>query len=87
MSLFTCVFLSSQSMMGNKDRAVKGLTGGIEFLFKKNKVDYVKGFGKISGPNAVQVKLNEGGEQTLQTKNILIATGRMIHKVDEWMDA
>ena len=65
--------------MGNKDRAVKGLTGGIEFLFKKNKVDYVKGFGKIAGPNAVQVKLNEGGETTLQSKNILIATGMDVY--------
>ena len=62
--------------MGNKDRAVKGLTGGIEFLFKKNKVDYIKGFGKITGPNTVQVKLNEGGESTVQAKNILIATGK-----------
>jgi dihydrolipoamide dehydrogenase len=39
-------------------------------------VDYVKGFGKIAGANAVNVKLNEGGETTLQTKNILIATGQ-----------
>ena len=62
-------------MMGNKERAVRGLTGGIEFLFKKNKVDYVKGFGKVAGPNAVHVQLNDGGESTLQTKNILIATG------------
>ena len=37
--------------MKNKSKAVAGLTGGIEFLFKKNKVDYVKGWGKFNGPN------------------------------------
>ena len=36
-------------MQKKKDKAVTGLTSGIEFLFKKNKVDYVKGYGKFSG--------------------------------------
>eukprot|EP00168_Porphyra_purpurea_P000842 TRINITY_DN10971_c0_g1_i1.p1 TRINITY_DN10971_c0_g1~~TRINITY_DN10971_c0_g1_i1.p1 ORF type:complete len:151 (+),score=8.69 TRINITY_DN10971_c0_g1_i1:63-515(+) len=39
-----------KTMMSNKAKAVKGLTGGIEMLLKKNKVDYVKGFGKLSRP-------------------------------------
>ncbi len=64
-----------KTMLGNKDKTVRQLTGGIEYLFKKNKVDYVKGFGKVAGPHAVHVQLNEGGETTLDTKNILIATG------------
>lgn len=38
-------------------------------------VDYVKGFGKLGGPNTVNVDLTEGGKQSLETKNILIATG------------
>jgi dihydrolipoamide dehydrogenase len=35
--------------MKSKEKSVTGLTGGIEFLFKKNKVDYVKGWGKFNG--------------------------------------
>lgn len=38
-------------------------------------MDYVKGFGKLGGPNTVNVDLAEGGTQSLETKNILIATG------------
>ena len=62
-------------MMGAKDKAVRQLTGGIEFLFKKYGVDYVKGWGKLTGANQVTADLTEGGEQVLNTKNILIATG------------
>src|SRR3546814_19716053 len=49
------------------------LTKGVEFLFKKNKVDYVKGAGTIEKPGAVRVDGETPG--TLATKNILIATG------------
>lgn len=52
-----------------------GLTGGIEFLFKKNKVDYVKGWGKFSGENSVAVDLNDGKKDEVSAKNIIIATG------------
>lgn len=38
-------------------------------------MDYIKGFGKLGGPNTVNVDLTEGGKQSLETKNILIATG------------
>uniref|UniRef100_A0A7R9W9U4 Dihydrolipoyl dehydrogenase n=1 Tax=Pseudictyota dubia TaxID=2749911 RepID=A0A7R9W9U4_9STRA len=62
-------------MQESKAGTVKGLTGGIEHLFKKHKVDYFKGKGSISGPNAVSVALNEGGNETLDTKNVVIATG------------
>jgi dihydrolipoamide dehydrogenase len=44
-------------------------------LFKKNKVDYHKGYGKITGPNTVEVALNDGTKKTINTKNIVIATG------------
>jgi len=62
-------------MMSSKQKAVKGLTGGIEMLFKKNKVTYVKGFGRLASPTGVLVDLSSGGQQTLSTKNIIIATG------------
>eukprot|EP00271_Cylindrocystis_brebissonii_P009002 TRINITY_DN23580_c0_g1_i1.p1 TRINITY_DN23580_c0_g1~~TRINITY_DN23580_c0_g1_i1.p1 ORF type:complete len:517 (+),score=93.38 TRINITY_DN23580_c0_g1_i1:142-1692(+) len=63
------------AMMKQKDGAVAGLTKGIEGLFKKNKVTYVKGHGKLTGPNEVTVDLLEGGQKTVGGKNIIIATG------------
>jgi len=62
-------------MMANKSKSVAALTGGIEFLFKKYKVDYVKGFGTLSGPNSVAVALNAGGSQVIEGKNIILAVG------------
>ena len=46
-------------MLKQKDDAVAGLTGGIEHLFKKNKVDYLRGWGKIIGANEVSVAGDE----------------------------
>lgn len=65
-------------MMENKNAAVKKLTGGIEGLFKRDKVKYLKGFGKLTGPNSVTVALNDGGEETITAKNIMLATGSEI---------
>eukprot|EP00550_Attheya_septentrionalis_P011767 CAMPEP_0198304136 /NCGR_PEP_ID=MMETSP1449-20131203/57242_1 /TAXON_ID=420275 /ORGANISM="Attheya septentrionalis, Strain CCMP2084" /LENGTH=505 /DNA_ID=CAMNT_0044006651 /DNA_START=60 /DNA_END=1577 /DNA_ORIENTATION=+ len=62
-------------MLDAKATAVKGLTGGIEHLLKKHKVDYFKGKGTLSGPNGVSVALNDGGTEVLDSKNIIIATG------------
>ncbi|GHP06691.1 hypothetical protein PPROV_000543600 [Pycnococcus provasolii] len=69
------VSISVEGMMKSKDDAVTGLTSGIEGLFKKNKVTYSKGWGSIPKSGEVKVALSEGGEETIQTKNILIATG------------
>jgi len=63
------------AMMGRKEKVVSDLTSGIEFLFKKNKVDYIKGAGSIPKPGEVTVALNGSGSETLAAKNILIATG------------
>lgn len=63
------------ALMKAKEGRVNGLTSGIESLFAKNKVTYVKGKGKIVGPNEVSVTLNDGGSQSIKTKNIIIATG------------
>ena len=62
-------------MLKYKNKTVKGLTGGIEFLFKKNKVDYIKGWASFTDKNNLKVALNEGGEQAVKTKNVIIATG------------
>eukprot|EP00980_Cylindrotheca_fusiformis_P009362 scaffold2047_cov129-Cylindrotheca_fusiformis.AAC.41 len=70
------VTMDIDKMLDTKQKKVEGLTGGIEYLFKKYGVEYFKGKGKLSGPNSVGVTLNEGGsEESLETKNILIATG------------
>ena len=61
--------------MKGKENAVSGLTSGIEYLFKKNNVDYVKGWGKFASPSEVEVDLTAGGTETISAKNIVIATG------------
>lgn len=64
------VALDLAAMMKRKQSVVDGLTKGIEFLFKKNKVDYVVGSGVVKDAGTVAV-----GERDLKTKAILIATG------------
>ncbi|NNU15441.1 dihydrolipoyl dehydrogenase [Parvularcula sp. ZS-1/3] len=68
------VELDLGKMLGQKDDAVDGLTQGIEYLFKKNKIDGYKGWGKILGKGRVEVKTADGTEE-LSTRNIIIATG------------
>ncbi|CAH2075375.1 unnamed protein product, partial [Iphiclides podalirius] len=63
-----------ETMMKYKENAVKALTGGIGMLFQKNKVQLVRGVGSIAAPNKVEVR-GEKGVETINTKNILIATG------------
>src|SRR5260370_19721317 len=48
---------------------------GVEFLMKKNKVDWIKGYGTLKGGGKVEVKSADGKVQTLEAKNIMIATG------------
>jgi dihydrolipoamide dehydrogenase len=62
-------------MQRQKDEAVDGLTKGVEFLMKKNKVDYTKGAGRLLSSNKVEVTGPDGVKQILDTKNIVIATG------------
>ncbi|KAG8797120.1 dihydrolipoamide dehydrogenase precursor [Serendipita sp. 399] len=62
-------------MLKAKDTAVTGLTKGVEGLFKKYKVDYIKGTGSFQSANKLKVALNEGGEDELEAKNVIIATG------------
>ncbi|KAI9138962.1 dihydrolipoyl dehydrogenase [Paraphysoderma sedebokerense] len=69
------VNLNLDKMMAAKNKSVTTLTRGIEGLFKKNKVTYAKGHGKIVGPNQVQVEKADGGSEILNAKHILIATG------------
>jgi dihydrolipoamide dehydrogenase len=62
-------------MLAQKDEAVDGLTKGVAFLFKKNKVDHVRGVGRIAAPGQVEVTAADGATSTLAARNIVIATG------------
>ena len=68
------VELDLAQMQKQKGDSVGALTKGIEFLFKKNKVEWIKGFGRITGPGKVTVT-GAGGDTVLDARNIVIATG------------
>lgn len=61
--------------MKQKENAVKGLTDGVAFLFKSNKVSRYNGFGSITSPNEVTITKKDNTTEVIKTKNILIATG------------
>ena len=65
--------LDLDQMHAEKTKAVTELTGGIAFLFKKNKVDWLKGYATFENANTVKV-----GDQTITAKNIIIATGSSV---------
>jgi len=69
------VTLDLAAMMVQKDKSVAALTGGIEGLFKKNKITYIKGHGRIAGSGKVDVDLENGEKASVQAKKILVATG------------
>jgi dihydrolipoamide dehydrogenase len=82
------VALDLPGMMAHKTKVVGELTKGVEFLFRKNKVDYVVGAGRITAPGKVEVALSVGGNQTIEGRNIVIATGSEVMaipgvKIDE----
>ena len=67
------VGLDVDAMHGQRLKAVKGLTGGIEFLFKKNKIEWLKGRAAFTGKDSVEV-----AGKTYRAKNIIIATGSSV---------
>src|ERR1700721_1565579 len=66
--------LDLPSMMNFKQQGIDGNVKGVEFLMKKNKVDVIVGKGKILGTGKIEVLSNDGKTQTVETKNIVIAT-------------
>jgi len=67
--------LDLKEMLAFKDRGVDGNVKGVDFLFKKNKIDAFHGTARIAAPGKVEVKANDGQTQVLETKSIVIATG------------
>ena len=67
--------LDLPTMMSRKDKVVTDLTKGVEFLFQKNKVAYVKGAARLLGANKISVAANGAAGQTIEAKNIVIASG------------
>ena len=66
--------IDMDQVQARKDKIVNGLTNGVEFLFKKNKIDWIKGTGRLAGKGSVDV--TEGDKQTLpRGKEIIVATG------------
>ena len=65
--------LDLEAMHGQRRDSVKQLTGGIEFLFKKNKVDWIKGRASFESAHSVKV-----GDRTVTAKNVVIATGSSV---------
>ena len=73
--------LDLATLMKFKDEGVDGNVKGVEFLLKKNKIGAVHGVGRIAAPGKVEVKDADGTTQTLETKNIVIATGSDVAKL------
>src|SRR5438874_4768403 len=68
------VKLDLAAMQARKDKVVETLTKGVEFLFRKNKVDWLKGAARIAAPGRVSVT-GGNGAQEIEATSIVIATG------------
>ena len=67
--------LNIAKMMSNKNKSIQVLTKGVEFLFKKNKVSYIKGKGVFFSKNDIVVYGSNNSRTNIKSKNIVIATG------------
>tara|TARA_B100001093_G_scaffold212610_1_gene204060 strand:+ start:297 stop:1688 length:1392 start_codon:yes stop_codon:yes gene_type:complete len=68
------VQIDIKKMINSKNESVIGLTDGIKFLFKKNKITHKKGFGRIVSSNEIEI-LSDNNSENIKAKNIVIATG------------
>jgi dihydrolipoamide dehydrogenase len=73
--------LAFEDVQKRKNKVVLKNTKGIEYLMKKNKVTVFKGTGKLALPGKVEVTGADGAKQTLETKNIVIATGSAVRPI------
>src|SRR5207302_5297435 len=73
--------LAFADVQKRKDKVVLKNTKGIEYLMKKNKVTVFKGTGKLALPGKVEVTAADGKKETIQTKNIILATGSVVRPI------
>jgi dihydrolipoamide dehydrogenase len=64
-----------RAMIARSRSAAEGMSKGIQFLFKKNKITHIKGYGRLEGMNNVEVEDSEGRKTNVTAENIIIATG------------
>jgi len=64
-----------KAMQAHKDKVIDGNVTGIDYLFKKNKIDVHSGVGRVLSAGRVEVKAEDGSTSIVETKNIVIATG------------
>ncbi len=69
------VALDLKTMLNRKNKIVQDLTGGIQYLFKKNKIDRYEGVGAFVSPHQIKVQAKSGPAKVLEGKNIMLATG------------
>ena len=77
----TGIQLAFEDVQKRKNKVVLKNTKGIEYLMKKNKVTVFKGTGKLALPGKVEVTAADGTKQTINTKNIVIATGSVVRPI------
>src|SRR5271170_7345656 len=70
------------AMLKYKEKGVEGNVKGVDYLFKKNKIESFIGTGRITAPGKVEVKAADGKTQVLETKNIIIATGSDVARLN-----
>jgi dihydrolipoamide dehydrogenase len=70
------------ALLKYKDQNVEANVNGVAFLFKKNKIETFRGAARITAPGQVEVKADDGKTQTLETKNIVIATGSDVARLN-----
>ena len=69
------------ALMARKDKVVKTLVGGVEFLFKKNNVRFIKGKGKLVDPHTVEAATEDGKTERVTAASIILATGSVVAKL------
>lgn len=60
----------------------EGMSKGVQFLMKKNKIEVITGFGKVKGTGKLEVSAEDGSKKTIDAKNIIIATGARSRSID-----
>ena len=63
------------SIISRSRKIADGMSRGVQFLFRKNKIDHIKGFGRLAGADKVEVELEGGGKKIFTAGNIIVATG------------